>query len=97
MIISLLYSKKIFVDGQETKEQIEELFGVPCNKAEGDWFECPTNQTVINIENNYNNKTYVVKPLDTFFSVADKLGLSVDDVKAKAKTKNLFVGQRISF
>lgn len=97
MIISLLYSKKIFIDGQETKDEIEELFGVPCNKSEGEWFDCPTNQTVINNENFDNNKTYVVKPLDTFFSIATKLSLSVDEVKAKAKTKNLFVGQRISF
>lgn len=38
---------------------------------------------------------YIVKPTDTYQSVAKKLGVSVQTLKSIAKTKHLFIGQKI--
>lgn len=39
---------------------------------------------------------YVVRPMDTFKSIAIKLNVSADLVKKCAKTKHLYVGQKIT-
>lgn len=38
---------------------------------------------------------YVVKPLDTFFLVAKKLNITETNLRKIAKTKNLYIGQKI--
>lgn len=45
--------------------------------------------------NSVGKNYYIVKPLDTIKSVADKLGRSEEDIKRRAGSKNLFIGQRI--
>ena len=39
MIISCLCPKKIYIEDEQTKEQVEKNFGVNVNLDE--WFECP--------------------------------------------------------
>lgn len=96
MIISCLYPQKIYIDDEKTKEQVEKTFGVKVNL--GEWYEC--NNLIKNEKNNVfcnDNKkiTYIVKPMDTYQTVSKKLQMSIDDLKSIAKTKNLFIGQRI--
>lgn len=143
MIISCLYPKKIYIDDEKTKEQVEKTFGVNVNLDE--WFSCPQTEIKIyddgenknhnvfinnmenaniktlnacvkvennekntihnedfDIKNNFNNNiqnsqkiTYIVKPMDTFEKVSTKINIPVEQLKQIAKTKNLFVGQRI--
>ena len=107
MIISCLYPQKIYIDDENTKEQIENIFGKYPNVQIGEWFECPKfeiklfdddenkNHNVCN--NNFQNSkiTYIVKPMDNFEKVSKKLNISIEELKQIAKTKNLFVGQRI--
>lgn len=57
---------------------------------------CEKDDDFVDKDNKYNQSIiYIVKPLDTFASVAKKLNISVKEVKFFAKTKHLFVGQKI--
>lgn len=98
MIISCLYSKKIYVDSEQTKEGLAQIFAKASHAKVGEWFECDNQMAgVLNAKLNNNKKIYIVKPLDTFEGVASKLGVDVEYLKKQANTKNLFVGQRITF
>ena len=44
-----------------------------------------------------NNKTYVVKPLDTIDSISKKMGVTKEQVKSKTFGGNIFIGQKIEF
>lgn len=138
MIIKCQYPQKIFIDDENDKTQLQNIFGKNINCKVGEWFDTKdmenteyedSTQVILNnhkITQNYkkiakngskndnfcifyekndnfssNNKRksqseiYIVKPLDTFDSVAKKLNISVQEVKFFAKTKHLFVGQKI--
>jgi hypothetical protein len=43
------------------------------------------------------NNVYVVKPLDTIFSISSKLNISADELLAKNNTKNIFIGQMLFY
>lgn len=49
------------------------------------------------VEIDQNNKTYVVKPLDTIDSISKKMGVSKEQVKSKTAGGNIFIGQKIEF
>lgn len=54
MIISCLYPKKIFIDDEKIKEQVEKLFCVEVNV--GEWFDCsPREIDLIDSENKNQN------------------------------------------
>lgn len=42
-----------------------------------------------------NKATYVVKPLDTFESLSNKFGVSIESIKSNNNTNKLFIGQTL--
>lgn len=138
MIIKCQYPQKIYIEDEDTKIHIENIFGKNSRCKVGEWFDtkdmeiftyennsqllqnnskitqiyeknakngskndnfCIFYEKNDNFSSNNNEKNqskiYIVKPLDTFDSVAKKLNISVEEVKFFAKTKHLFVGQKI--
>ena len=91
MNISYYYPQMIYLDDNKTIKSViqnAELFHLTTlNLNIGDW--CNTKNII--------NKCYIVKPLDTFESVAKILNISLKDLKSIAKTKHLYVGQKIIF
>ena len=87
MIVSYIFPKMIFIDDEKTLNFVKEQFKDYSvkNLCVGDWFNTIRQST----------KTYVVVPMDTFETVAKKLNINVEDLKQKALTKRLYVGQKI--
>lgn len=91
MIISYIFPQMIFIEDEKTLKMINKNFNnYYLNKRIeiGSWFQTnPIFKEEI---------CYVVKPLDTFESVAKKLNISIEELKILSKTKHLFVGQKIN-
>ncbi len=90
MIISSIYPQYIFIDDEQTLQLVLTTFDLTdyqksCLKI-GEWFKTTNSNT---------ESVYIVKPADTFKSVAQKLNISEEKLKAICKTKNLYVGQKI--
>ncbi|MBE7074856.1 MAG: LysM peptidoglycan-binding domain-containing protein [Clostridiales bacterium] len=90
MIFSSHFPQMIYIDDDKTIEFIKKEFGIESNLKIGDWFNCNKKNLVLKNE-------YIVKPLDTFSSVAKALNISEQQVRSAANTKNLFIGQKIVF
>lgn len=92
MIISCIFPQMIYIENEYVKKSIIEKFNLNnqqiVNLKVGDWFKTKIN-------NNVNE--YVVKPMDTFFSVSKKLNIDETTLRKNMKTKHLFVGQKIKF
>lgn len=90
MIISYFFPKKIYIENKAVIEELKADFNLSDEQVlrlkVGDWFDT---------QKNYSVNTYVVKPLDTFESVAKKLGISKNELQEKVNSKRLFVGQKI--
>lgn len=138
MIIKCQYPQKIYIEDEDTKTHIENIFGKNSGCKVGEWFDTKDTKNIAyenNSQSSQNNskitqiyekiakngskndnfsifcekddnflpnnkekkqpKIYIVKPLDTFDLVAKKLNITVDELKSFAKTKHLFVGQKI--
>lgn len=87
MNISYIFPQAIFIDCAKTKEQVVKDFNLQESVADGvrvgEWF-AP-----------FKKRAYVVKPMDTFFTIARKFGLTEKYVAECAGTSQAFIGQKI--
>lgn len=86
MIISCIFPQMIYIDSLDTLLKIRKQFGTDVNIKVGDWFKTSGKCDYV----------YVVKPLDTFASVANMLNINIEELKKIANTKHLFVGQKLT-
>lgn len=90
MNISHCFPTKIYIEDEAVKDFIEKEFGVDKKGLIiGGWFDTK------NYAKPTSNNFYVVKPLDTIKSVSKKLNMTEAELIALAKTKKLFIGQKI--
>lgn len=87
MNISYIFPQAIFIDNVKTKQQVVKDFNLQGVRAE----QLQVNSWFMPFE----KREYIVKPMDTFLTIAQKFGVSEKYVASCAKTKRTFIGQKI--
>ena len=93
MQAKIIYPQKIYIESQNDKDFLNNINNSGDNISTypqklGFWASINLSQT---------KNIYIVKPLDTLEKIAKKLNLSEDYLKTCINSKNIFIGQKITF